>query len=158
MCGGGASGGTDSLDLVLGYARQSYLQQSTSLDAYRTRAGSLLAFAAVLVTLSAATTPAPHLSLAQAAGTVFVVLSAILFLVASVGESLRVAPSTRTLAQSDLDAPRHATQERLLRSTLDVLGANQRVLTRVRTVLSVGLVCLLAGTIIIGLRVAMLLP
>lgn len=130
VCGGGASGGTDSLDLVLGYARQSYLQQSTSLDAYRTRAGRLLAFAAVLVTLSAGTTPAPHLSLAQAAGTVFV----------------------------DLDAPRHATQERLLRSTLDVLGSNQRLLTRVRTVLSVGLVCLLAGTIIIGLRVATLLP
>ena len=86
------------------------------------------------------------------------VLAAILFLVGSLGESLQIASSTRTLAQSDMEAPRRLTQERLLRSTLDVLGSNQRVLTRLRKVLSVGLLCLLLGTVIIGLRVALLLP
>jgi len=126
------SDGKDSLDLVLDYARQSYGQQFAAQDAYRTRAGSLLAFAAVLVALSAGAVPRGGGRVAQAAGTVFVVLAAILFLVGSLGESLQIAPSTRTLIQSDMEAPRRLTQERLLRSTLDVLGSNQRVLTRLR--------------------------
>jgi len=91
------SDGKDSLDLVLDYARQSYGQQFAAQDAYRTRAGSLLAFAAVLVALSAGAVPRGGGRVAQAAGTVFVVLS-------------------------------------------------------------VGLLCLLLGTVIIGLRVALLLP
>lgn len=147
-----------SLEIVLEYARYSYDQQFASLDAYRARAGSLLAFAAVLVALSAGTGPPGTAAVTKGLGTMFVVASAVLFLVASAAERLQVAPSTHALDEFELDASRRTTQERLLRSTLDVLGANRRVLTRVRTVLSIGLLCLLMGTIIIGMRMTLLLP
>ena len=87
-----------------------------TLEAYRARAGSLLAFAAV-----------------------------------------RAAPSRRTPTRSDVTAPVRETHERLLRGTLDVLGFNQRILSRLRTLLSVGLLCLATGTILIGARVTELL-
>ena len=87
-----------------------------TLEAYRARAGSLLAFAA-----------------------------------------LRAAPSPRTLARSDVTAPVRETYERLLRGTLDVLDFNQRILSRRRALSSVGLLCLVAGTILIGVRVTGLL-
>jgi hypothetical protein len=147
----------DSLQIILGYARENYLQQFTTLDAYRARAASLLAFAAVLVALSAGAAPRDARSLLQAGGTIFVLASAVLFLIVSLGEGLRVAPSRRTLERSDLSAPVQATQERLLRGTLDVLGVNKRILTRLRTLLSVGLLCLVTGTIIIGAHVTELL-
>jgi len=147
----------DSLDLILAYARQSYDQQFASLDAYRARAGSLLAFAAVLVTLAAGDLTTGHDSTALAAGTLFVLQAAVLFLIASAGRSLQVAPSTRTLASAELRAERRLTEERVLRSTLDVLDSNHRVLSRARALLSVGLLSLLVGTVIIGLRLALLL-
>ncbi len=87
-----------------------------TLEAYRARAGSLLAFAA-----------------------------------------LRAAPSPRTLARSDVTAPVRETYERLLRGTLDVLDFNQRILSRRRALSSVGLLCLVAGTIRVGVRVTGLL-
>lgn len=152
------TGRVDSLQLILSYARESYLQQFATLDTYRARAGSLLAFAAVLVTLSAAAAPRVDRSLAQAGGTGFVMLSAILLLLVSLGKGLQAAPSRRTLARSDLAAPAHTTEQRLLRDTPDVVGSNQRILTRLGTVLSIGLLCLVVGTIIIGVRVAVLLP
>jgi len=83
--------------------------------------------------------------------------SAVLFLIVSLGEGLRYAPSRRTLAQSDVTAPVRETHERLLRDTLDVLGFNQRILGRRRAMSSVGLLCLAMGTMLIGARVTGLL-
>jgi len=146
-----------SLQTILGYARQNYAQQFVTLEAYRARAGSLLAFAAVLVAISAGSAQRDAPSLSQAGGTVLVLASAVLFLIVSLGEGLRAAPSPRTLARSDVTAPVRETHERLLRGTLDVLGFNQRILSRLRTLLSVGLLCLATGTILIGARVTELL-
>ena len=152
-----AAGRSDSLDLILGYARQSYDQQLARLETYRSRAGSLLAFAAVLVTLSAGTAPGAGRSVAQAAGTLLVSMAAVLFLAVSLGEGLRVAPSVLSLARSDLADPPHVIKSRLLRNTLDVLGPNQRTVARLGAVPSIGLLCLVAGTIVIGVRVTLLL-
>ena len=146
-----------SLQTILSYARQNYAQQFVTLEAYRARAGSLLAFAAVLVAISAGSASRDAPSLFQAGGTVLVLASAVLFLIVSLGEGLRAAPSRRTLARSDVTAPMHETHERLLRGTLDILGFNRRILGRLRTLLSVGLLCLVAGTILIGARVTELL-
>ena len=146
-----------SLQTILTFARQNYAQQFVTLEAYRARAGSLLAFAAVLVAISAGSAPRDAPSLSQAGGTVLVLASAVLFLIVSLGEGLRAAPSPRTLARSDVTAPVRETHERLLRGTLDVLGFNQRILSRLRTLLSVGLLCLATGTILIGARVTELL-
>ena len=46
------AGAEGSVGLVLGYARATYDQQFSRLDAYRARSGGLLAFAAALVALS----------------------------------------------------------------------------------------------------------
>ncbi len=147
-----------SLQTILSYARQNYAQQFVTLEAYRARAGSLLAFAAVLVAISSGSASSDAPSLSQAGGTVLVLASAVLFLIVSLGEGLRAAPSPRTLARSDVTAPVHETHERLLlRGTLDVLDFNRRILGRLRTLLSVGLLCLVAGTILIGARVTELL-
>ncbi len=151
------TGPADSLQIILGYARQSYLQQFATLDAYRARAASLLAFAAVLVAISAGTAQTDARSLLQASGTIFVLASAVIFLMVSLGQGFEATPSTRTLARSDLAAPVQATQEQLLRGTLDVLRSNQRILTRLSGLLSAGLLGLVAGTIIIGVRVTELL-
>ncbi len=109
------------------------------------------------MTFSGGIAPRDARSAWQAGGTVFVLASAVLFLIVSLGEGLRVTPSRRTLERSNLAAPVQATQERLLRGTLDILGFNKRILARLRTLLSVGLLCLVAGTIIIGARVTELL-
>ena len=146
-----------SLQTILSYARQNYAQQFVTLEAYRARAGSLMAFAAVLVAISAGSAQRGAPSLSQAGGTVLVLASAVLFLIVSLGEGLRYAPSRRTLARSDVTAPMHETHERLLRGTLDILGFNRRILGRLRTLLSVGLLCLATGTILIGARVTELL-
>jgi len=146
-----------SLQTILSYARQNYAQQFVTLEAYRARAGSLLAFAAVLVAISAGSAQRGAPSLSQAGGTVLVLAAAVLFLLVSLGEGLRYAPSRRTLARSDVTAPVHETHERLLRGTLDVLDFNQRILGRLRALLFVGLLCLVAGTILIGARVTELL-
>ena len=148
----------DSLDIILESAARSYEHQFRFLESYRARAGNLLAFAAVLVTLSAGTTPVRERSLTQATGTVFVLLAAVLFLVASVGESLQVTPPPHRFAQMGPDSPPEVTKQRLLRGMLEALVSNDRTLVRVRAVLSIGLVCLVLGTVIIGLRVAVLLP
>lgn len=146
-----------SLQTILSYARQNYAQQFVTLEAYRARAGSLLAFAAVLVAISAGSASRDAPSLPQASGTVLVLASAVLFLIVSLGEGLRAAPSPRTLAQSDVTAPVQETHERLLRGTLDVLGFNQRILSRRRAMSSIGLLCIVAGTVLIGARVTELL-
>ena len=146
-----------SLQTILNYARQNYAQQFVTLEAHRARAGSLLAFAAVLVAISAGSAQRDAPSLFQAGGTVLVLASAVLFLIVSLGESLRYVPSRRTLARSDVTAPVRETHERLLRGTLDVLDFNQRILSRRRALSSVGLLCLVAGTILIGARVTELL-
>ena len=96
-------------------------------------------------------------SRAAGGGTVLVLASAVLFLIVSLGEGLRAAPSPRMLARSDVTAPLHETHERLLRGTLDILGFNRRILGRLRALSSVGLLCLVAGTILIGARVTELL-
>ena len=98
-----------SLQTILSYARQNYAKQFVTLEAYRARAGSLLAFAAVLVAISAGSASRDAPSLFQAGGTVL------------------------------------------------VLGFNQRILGRRRAMSSVGLLCLVAGTILIGARVTGLL-
>ena len=126
-----------SLQSILNYARQNYAQQFVTLEAHRARAGSLLAFAAVLVAISAGSAQRDAPSLFQAGGTVLVLASAVLFLIVSLGEGLRY--------------------ERLLRDTLDVLGFNQRILGRRRAMSSVGLLCLATGTMLIGARVTELL-
>ena len=66
-------------------------------------------------------------------------------IIVSLGEGLRAAPSPRTLARSDVTAPVWETHERLLRGTLDVLDFNRRILGRLRALLFVGLLCLVAG-------------
>ena len=119
-----------SLQSILNYARQNYAQQFVTLEAHRARAGSLLAFAAVLVAISAGSAQRDAPSLFQAGGTVLVLASAVLFLIVSLGESLRYVPSRRTLARSDVTAPVRETHERLLRGTLDVLDFNHRILSR----------------------------
>lgn len=151
------TGPADSLQIILSYARESYLQQFATLDAYRARAASLLAFAAVLVAISAGTAPRVARSLLLAGGTIFVLASAVLFLIVSLAQRFEAAPSARTLARSDIAAPAQATQEQLLRGTLDVLRSNQRILTRLSGLLSAGLLGLVAGTVIIGVRVTGLL-
>lgn len=155
--GGHGNEPAGSLQTILGYARQNYAQQFVTIEAYRARAGSLLAFAAVLVAISAGSAQRDSPSLSQAGGTVLVLASAVLFLIVSLGEGLRFAPSRRTLARSDVTAPVRQTHERLLRGTLDVLGLNQRIISRLRALLSAGLLCLVAGTILIGARVTELL-
>ena len=152
-------GGTDrdSLDLILSYARQSYDRQIARLETYRTRAGSLLAFAAVLVALSAGAAPEVGRDLAQAVGTVAVLIAAVLFLAASSARGLREVPSVRSLSALDIADPPATTKAGLLRNTLVALRFNRRLLTRVGAVLSVGLAWLLVGTILIGVRVTLLL-
>lgn len=152
-------GGADrnSLDLVLSYARQSYAQQVVALETYRSRAGSLLAFAAVLVTLASGTGPAVTRSLAQAIGTVCVLVSAVLFLVVSSAKGFREIPSMSSLETWDIDAPPEQSKVRVLRHTLVAIRSNRRALGLVGAVLSIGLVWLLAGTILIGVRLAQLL-
>ena len=88
-------------------------------------------------------------SRAAGGGTVLVLASAVLFLIVSLGEGLRAAPSPRTLARSDVTAPVRETHERLLRGTLDVLGFNQRLLGRLRALSSVGPLRIATGTILI---------
>lgn len=154
----GATTPDDSLDIILDFAWRNYERQFRSLDSYRARAGSLLAFAAVLVTLSASPTSSADRNLTQAGGTLLVVVAAVLFLAASVSGSLQVTPPPRTLRRLGPTSPQYVTKQQILRGTLEALAANQRALVRVRSTLSIGLVCLLVGTVIIGLRVAVLLP
>ena len=84
--------------------------------------------------------------------------AAVLFLVASSGYRLRTAPSPRSLAHSDLEAPPGSTARQLLRSTLFAVEANGRALRRLERVFAIGLVCLLAGTVVIGLYMTFRLP
>ena len=146
--GGGVQG---SVDLVLGYARATYDEQFSRLDAYRARSGGLLAFAAALVALSSSVAPNRVPGPARAVGIAFVLAAAVLFLVASSAYRLRAAPSPRLLARTDLEAPHSSTARQLLRSTLFAVEANGRALRRLELVFAVGLVCLLAGTIVLGL-------
>jgi len=153
--GGGAEG---SAALVLGYARAIYDEQFNRLDAYRARSGGLLAFAAALVALSSGVAPSRVPGPARTVGIAFVLAAAVLFLVASSGYRLRAAPSPRSLAHTDLEAPPGSTARQLLRSTLFAVEANGRALRRLEFVFAVGLVCLLAGTVVIGLYMTFRLP
>ena len=153
----GAGADRNSLDLILTYARQSYDQQVATLEMHRSRAGSLLAFAAVLVTLASGTGPAVTRSLAQAIGTVCVLVSAVLFLVVSSAKGFREIPSMSSLETWDIDASPEQSKVRLLRHTLAAIRSNRRALGLVGAVLSIGLAWLLAGTILIGVRLALLL-
>lgn len=147
----------NSLDLILSYARQSYDQQVATLEVYRSRAGSLLAFAAVLVTLTSRTGPDLTRSLAQATGTVCVLVSAVLFLVVSSAKGFREVPSTHSLEIWDIDASPEQSKVRLLRHTLVAIRSNSHALSLVGAVLAIGLAWLLAGTILIGVRLTLLL-
>ena len=84
--------------------------------------------------------------------------AAVLFLVASSGYRLRTAPSPRSLARSDLEAPPGSTARQLLHTTLVAVEANGRALRRLEFVFAVGLVCLLAGTVVIGMYMTFRLP
>lgn len=152
-----ARDGDDSLDLVLGYARQSYDLQFARHDAYRARSGTLLAFAAVLVTLSAGTAPAGPPGKTHIAGTGAVLVAAVVFMMASSGPGLRLIPPVRWFTATDVTDPAATTKERLLRSLTVALESNQRTLRRLSTLLSVGLLWLLLGTILIGVRFTLLL-
>jgi hypothetical protein len=147
----------DSLDLVLDRARRGYEQQIATFESHRARAGTLLAYAAVLVTFSAATSPTTGHAPTQAAGTACVLLAAGLFLVASSGSGLRLVPTIRWLKTAEVRDPAVTTKERLLRNVLATLESNQRPVARLEAILSIGLLWLLLGTIIIGVRFALLL-
>ncbi len=153
--GGGAEG---SVGLVLGYARATYDEQFSRLDAYRARSGGLLAFAAALVALSSSVAPNRGPGPARTIGIAFVLAAAVLFLVASSAYRLRAAPSPRSLARTDLEAPHGSTARQLLHTTLVAVEANGRALRRLEFVFAVGLVCLLAGTVVIGLYMTFRLP
>lgn len=116
-----------------------------------------MAFAAVLVAVSAGAAQRQASSLTQVGGTTLDLVSAVLLLSVSLGEGLRVAPSHRTLARSSVTTPVRDTHDRLLRGTLDVPSVDQGILLRLRAVLSVGLLCLVAGTVLIRANVTGLL-
>ncbi len=155
---GAGAGAQGSVDLVLGYARATYDEQFSRLDAYRARSGGLLAFAAALVALSSSVAPNRVPGPARAVGIAFVLAAAVLFLVASSAYRLRAAPSPRSLARTDLEAPHASTARQLLRTTFVAVEANRRALRRLEFVFAIGLVCLLAGTIVLGLYMTFPLP
>ena len=131
------AGGEGSVGLVLGYARATYDEQFSRLDAYRARSGGLLAFAAALVALSSSVAPSRVPGPARAVGIAFVLAAAVLFLVASSAYRLRAAPSPRLLARTDLEAPHSSTARQLLRSTFVAVEANGRALRRLEFVFAV---------------------
>lgn len=146
----------ENLQLILDLAREAYWRQHDRLESYRTRAGSLLAFAAVLVAVSVdATVPARDSW--SAAGIIFVVLSATLFLLVFVGFHLEYTPDVRSLADSYLVEDCTLTQLQVLGNTVEAVGLNGRAVQRVELVYSVALVGLTLGTLIIGVRAALLL-
>jgi len=147
----------DSLDLILDYARQSYQEQLARVESYRARAGALLAFAAVLVTFSTATASTNGRAPTQAAGTLCVVLAAVLFLLASSARGSRLIPSVRWLTTAEVGDAAAATKARLLRSLLVALESNQRPLRRLGILLYAGLLWLLLGTVVLGARLTLLL-
>jgi hypothetical protein len=152
-----AATATDSLDLILDTARRGYEQQIAAFESHRARAGTLLAFAAVLVTFSAATSPSTGHAPTHAAGTACVLLAAVLFLVASSGSGLRLVPTIRWLKTAEVGDGAVTTKERLLRSILAALEANRRPLARLEAFISIGLLWLLLGTTVSGVRFALLL-
>lgn len=155
--GGDSADDGDSLDLILTYARQSYDLQFARHDAYRARSGTLLAFAAVLVALSAGSVTAAPPGKAHVAGTGAVLVAAVVFMVASSGSGLQLVPSARWVMATDVADPAATTKRRLLRSLTVAIESNQRALRRLSTLLSVGLLWLLVGTILIGVRLTLLL-
>jgi hypothetical protein len=147
----------DSLEFVLDTARRAYEQQVATFERHRARAGALLAFAAVLVTVSGAARPIEGYALLQASGTFCVLLAAVVFLTASSWPGLRLVPTVRWFRTAEVEKTQSASEARLLRSLLFALETNQRPLQRISTLLSIGLFWLLAGTSIIGARLTLLL-
>ncbi len=154
---GGDGDHGDSLEFVLDTARRAHEQQVATFERHRVRAGTLLAFAAVLVTVSGAASPIEGYALLQASGTFCVLLAAVAFLTASSWPGLRLVPTVRWFRTAEVETTRSASEARLLRSLLFALETNQRPLQRISILLSIGLLWLLAGTSIIGARLTLLL-
>lgn len=150
-------GESDSLDVILEYARQAYGHQHARLESYRTWSGTLLAFATILVTVSGGASPRAGWAILQALGTLFVLLAALLFLAVASWPGLRLVPSIRWLSTAELSEPVSVTRGRLLRSLIVAMETNERLLRRITIVLSTGLLWLLLGTFIIGARLTLLL-
>ena len=152
----GTGSAADSLDLILSHARQTYQHQVVTLEAYRARAVSLLAVAAVLVTFAGAG-PYASPSVTHAVGTVCVLVSAVFFLLVSSARGFRAVPSLKSLTGWPIGEPVRDSKMRLLRHTLVGANSNRRELQLFGSLLTAGLVCLLVGTILIGARLALLL-
>ena len=60
--------------------------------------------------------------------------------------------------EDELEAPHGSTARQLLHTTLVAVEANRRALRRLEFVFAIGLVCLLAGTIVLGLYMTFPLP
>ena len=144
------------VDLVLRYAREEAVRQEARLEAFRGRAGGLLAFAAVLAALSVAAAADRGGGVLIFMGIVCIVIAAACFLGGSAGFRLMRNPEPRALARDYLYLDVEDIQMQILSNTLDDIVANERIVLQVESLYTLGLVLLAAGTIVIGARVAWL--
>ena len=99
-----------SVDIVLEYARKDYEEHFTRLESLRSRAGTLLGFAAVVVGFSAAVADKPGSSVILDVGIVSLLVCAVLFILVFVAHHFRVAPLVEPLAEYYLSEPQDRTR------------------------------------------------
>jgi hypothetical protein len=141
---------------VLRYASAEAARQESRLEAFRSRAGSLLAFAAVFAALSVDAVTGEEGGVLLFTGIVLVVVAAAMFLIVSAGFRLTRSPDPRVLADDYLYDDVAEIESHILRNTLDDIESNERMILQVEALYTFGLILLMLGTVVIGTRVAWL--
>ena len=150
-------GPRDSVDLVYGIARAAYRDQFSQRDQQRTRCGALLAFAGILATLSMSAARDAHGSLLIFMGIIALIAAAGLFFAGIVWFSLDITPRVRQLADEHLLSSPRDTQLQVLGNTVSVIHRNERSLQRADSLFGLAVLLLYLGTLLVGVRVAILL-
>lgn len=143
-------------ELIYEIARQAYQAQLSERESYRAQSGTLLAFAGVITGLSVAGESVVGRSPWMGAGVLLLVAAAALFFAVIAWFSLEVTPRLRPLYENYVATDVGETRLHLAGSFVEVVEANEKTLERVYFVHTLGAMMLLMGTVIVGVRMALM--
>jgi len=145
---------SDSLEIVLAYAREEYEQQHTAHDKLVARAAGFLGFVAALIGLAGLDKPKedPERWL-LIGGVAALIVAALLLAGATWLRQYTTAPDAHALYAKYGEKSAAVTQEAILRTTLDVIADNEKPLRRVQALYQAGATLVAAGAAAVGVAI-----
>jgi hypothetical protein len=142
--------------LIYEIARGRQCDQLAQREAYRTRSGSLLAFAGILATLSIATTSVHGHSLLVGAGVLALIIAAALFFAVIVWFNLKATPRLRPLFEDYAGKHEDHTRFHITGNLIDAVEDNEATLQTTDFIHTLAVLMLFLGTVLVGIRVVLM--